>query len=334
MGMKRRQFIGRVSGAFVALVAGVFGPPLVARAQQAKLPTIGFLGSSTSSGMGRWVAAFQDRFRGLGWAEGRNVAIEYRWADGSTERAAEIAAEFVRLKVDVIVTYGTPMVVVAKQATSAIPIVFAGAGDPVGAGLVSSLARPGGNVTGLSLQQTDAAPKRLELVREIVPGLGRLAIMAHVGSRSAVLDMKEIQTIAGTIGLQTSTLEIRRTEDIQPAIQGLENHADALYVVADQLLFTNRTQILGLAQSIRLPTMCPYREYVEAGCFISYGPDIPELFRRSAEHVDKILRGAIPGNIPVEQPTKFEMAINLKTAKALGLTVPPTLLARADEVIE
>ena len=282
----------------------------------------------------QWVAAFVQRLRELGWIEGRTVAIEYRWAEGRSERFAEIAAEFVRLKVDVIVTAGTAAVVAAKQATSVIPIVFAAAGDPVGTGLVASLARPGGNVTGLSIQATDLAGKRLELLREVVPGLRRLAIMANVGNPAAVLEMGEVQAAARTLGLEVVTLEIRRAEDIAPAFEALKGRADALYVVGDPLVNTNRVRINTLALAARLPTMYGSREYVEAGGLMSYGANFPDLFRRAADYVDKILRGAKPADIPVEQPTKFDLVINLTTAKALGLDVPPTLLARADEVIE
>jgi putative ABC transport system substrate-binding protein len=325
--MKRREFI--------ILLGSAAAWPLAARAQQlAKLPTIGFLGSSTAAEMGDWVAVFLNRLHQLGWLENRNVTIEYRWAEGRTERYAEIAAEFVRLKVDVIVTYGTAAVQQAKQATASIPIVFAGAGDPVGAGLVASLARPGGNVTGLSLQQTDSAPKRLEFLREIVPGVGRLAIMGNVGSLGVVLDMEQARDVAKSLGLQTTTLEIRRPEDIALAFATIKEQADALYIATDPMIFTNRRNIHALAVDVRLPTICTYREYTAAGCLMSYGPNYPDLFRRTAEYVDKILHGAKPDEFPVEQPTKFDLVVNLITAKVLGLTIPEAFLARADEVIE
>jgi putative tryptophan/tyrosine transport system substrate-binding protein len=324
----RREFITLLGGAAVAW-------PLAARAQQpGKLPTIGFLVPGTPSSHGQWFAALVQRLRDLGWIEGRTVAIEYRWAEGRTERAAEIAAEFVRLKVDVIVTSGTAFVVAAKQATSVIPIVFAAAGDPVGTGLVASLARPGGNITGLSIQQTDVAAKRLEILREAVPGLRRLAILANVGSPSVVLDMREVQAAARTLGLEAITSEIRRGEDIVPAFEALNGRAEALYVVIDPLVNTHRIRINTLALAERLPTMYTIREVVEVGGLMSYGPNIPDLYRIAADYVDKILRGAKPADIPVEQPRKFDLVINLTTAKALGLDVPPTLLARADEVIE
>jgi len=320
---------------FLAALGGVAAWPLAAHAQQAaKLPTIGSLGAGTPSSHGQWVATFVRRLNELGWIEGRTVAIDYRWAEGRTERAAEMLAEFVQRKVDVIVTSGTGMVLAAKQATSVIPIVFAAAGDPVGTGLVTSLARPGGNVTGLSIQQTDIAAKRLELLREVVPRLGRLAILANVGGPAVVLDMREVQAAARTLGLEVIPLEIWRGEDIVPAFEALNGRAEALYVSVDPLTNAHRVRINTLAVAARLPTMHAVREGVEGGGLMSYGANIPDLFRRAADYVDKILRGAKSSDLPVEQPTKFDLVINLTTAKALGLDVPPTLLARADEVIE
>jgi ABC-type uncharacterized transport system substrate-binding protein len=305
------------------------------RAQQpAKLPTVGFLGANTASAQREWTDAFVQRLRELGWIEGRTVVIEYRWAAGRTERLADIVAELVRLKVDVICTHSAEPVLAAKQATSVIPIVFGAAADPVGGGLVASLARPGGNVTGLSVQFTDLAGKRLELLREVVPGLRRLAIMANVGAPGAVLEMREAQAAARTLGLEVVTSEIRRVEEIAPAFETLKGRAETLYVASDPLLNTNRLRINILAVGARLPTMHGIRDYVEAGGLMSYGANFPDLFRRAGDYVDKILRGAKPADIPVEQPIKFDLAVNLITAKALGLTMPPTLLARADEVIE
>jgi putative tryptophan/tyrosine transport system substrate-binding protein len=298
------------------------------------LPIIGFLGPNTPSLDSRRVGAFGQRLRELGWIEGRNVAIEYRWAEGRTERLAEFAAEFVRLKADVIVTSGTPPVVAAKQATSVIPIVFAAVGDPVGTGLVTSLARPGGNVTGLSIQATDLAGKRLELLHEVVPGLRRLAIMANAGTSPAALEMAEVQTTARALGLEVVASEIRRPEDIAPAFEAFKGRAEALYVCNDPLVTTNRIRINTLALGMGLPTMYNVREFVEAGGLMSYGPNFLDLYRRAADFVDKILRGAKPADIPVEQPTKYDLVVSLKTAKALGLTVPESFLLRADEVIE
>jgi putative ABC transport system substrate-binding protein len=258
----------------------------------------------------------------------------YRYGEGGTEHIAEFVAEFVRRKVDVIVTHGEPNIVAARQATSVIPIVFALAADPVGTGLVANLSKPGGNVTGLSIQSTDLAGKRLEFLREIVPGLRRLAILANVGASTNILEMGEAQAAAGALGLETVVLDIRQAEDIAPAFQTLKRRADALYVCASPLVNTNRVRINTWALTARLPVVHGFREAVETGALMSYGPNFSDLFRRAADYVDKILRGAKPSDIPVEQPTKFDLVINLTTAKALGLDVPPTLLARADEVIE
>jgi putative tryptophan/tyrosine transport system substrate-binding protein len=282
----------------------------------------------------QWVAAFGQRLRQLGWIEGRTVAMEYRWAEGRTERFHEIAAEFARLKVDIIVTSGTAPALAAKRAASGIPIVFAVASDPIGNDLVASLARPGGNVTGLSIQQTDLAAKKLELLREALPDFRRLAILANVGSPASVLEMREVEAAARTLSLDVALVEIRRAEDIAPSFAALKDRADALYVCGDALITNNRTRIITLALSARLATMYPSREHVDAGGLMSYGPNFPDLHRRAADHVDKILRGTKPGDIPIEQPTKFDLVINLTTAKALGLDVPPKLLALADEVIE
>jgi putative tryptophan/tyrosine transport system substrate-binding protein len=324
--MKRRDFITLLGGAAVAW-------PLAAHAQQlGKLPTIGFLGTTSAAAWSPWTAAFTQRLRELGWIEGRTIAIEYRWAEGRSERFAEIAAEFVRLKVDVIITGGSAAVA-AKQATSVVPIVFV-LGEPVGTGLVATLARPGGNVTGLSNQQTDLPGKRLELLREVLPSLRQLAIMANVDYPEAVLEMRDVQAISKTLGLEVATVEIRRAEDISPAFEALKGRADALYVITDALVSTNRIRINTLALAARLLTMHGVREYVEAGGLMSYGADYSDLFRRAGDYVDKILRGAKPADIPVEQPTKFDLVVNLITAEALGLTVPPSLLARADKVIE
>ena len=264
--------------------------------------------------------------------EGRTVAIEYRWADGRGDHLANIAAEFVQLKVAVIVTGGTAAASAVKQATSVIPIVFAAAGDPVRLGLVASLARPGGNITGLSNQSV--AGKRLELLRGVVAGLRRLAVMANVGARIGAVEMDEVQAAARKLGLDVVPLEIRRAEDIGPALESAKGKTDALYVITEPLANTNRVRINTLANVERLPTIYGERANVEAGGLMSYGANFPELFRRAADLVDKILRGAKPGDIPVEQPTKFDLTINLTTAKALGIAVPPSLLAQADDAIE
>jgi putative ABC transport system substrate-binding protein len=326
--MKRREFITLIGGAAVAW-------PLAVRAQQpGKLPTIGFLGGASQSGWTSWTGAFVERLRELGWIDGRTVNIEYRWAEGRKERFAEIAAEFVRLKVNVILTSGDSCGLAANRATTVIPIVVAIAGDPVGSGLVASLALPGGNVTGLSFVQADTASKRLELLREVVPGLRRPAILANVANPGTALEFEAAQVAAHALSLDPIRLEIQRGEDIPAAIGSLNGRADALYVCADAIVNSNRVRINTLALEARLPVMHSFRDNVEAGGLISYGPDILGMYQRAADLVDKILRGAKPADIPVEQPTKFALVINLKTAKALGLTIPESVLARADEVIE
>jgi putative tryptophan/tyrosine transport system substrate-binding protein len=323
--VKRREFITLLGGAAAAW-------PLVGRAQQPKRPTIGFLGGD-ALGWTTWTAAFTKRLHELGWIEGHTVAIEYRWSEGRPERIAEIAAEFVRLKVDVIVSNAIA-VPTLMQATAVIPIVFALGLDPVGAGVVASLARPGGNVTGLSTQSTDIAGKRLELLREVLPRLRRLAIIGNADFPQGMLEMAEVQAVARGLGIEIAPLEIRRAEDIAPAFEALKGQADALYVVGDALVNTNRTRIITFSLSARLPTIFSTRSFVQASGLMSYGPNFSDQFRRTAELVDKILRGTKPGDIPVEQPSRFELVINLTTAKALGLTIPESFLLRADEVIE
>ena len=324
--MRRRQFI--------ALVGSAVGSwPVAVRAQQAgKLPTIGFLGADPTA-FSPWTNAFVARLRELGWIENRTIAIEYRWSEGRTERYAEIAAEFVQLNVDVIVTVGSAVPTV-RQATSTIPIVFAVGIDPVGTGLVASLAKPGGNVTGLSLQAANLAGKRIELLREVVPLLHRLAIIFNAGNTQPVLAMEETQAAARALGLAVTPLEIRNASDIAPAFDAVKGQTDALYVAIDQLMVANLPRILTLALGARLPTIFSTRDFVHAGGFMSYGPNYTDLFRRSADYVDKILHGAKPGDIPVEQPTRFALVVNLTTAKALGLTIPDQFVLRADEMIE
>src|SRR5215471_17481693 len=325
--IRRREFITLLGGAAVVW-------PLVVRAQQGtKLPTIGYLGSARLATESERIAAFVQRLHDLGWIEGRTTVIDYRWAEGRTERYAEIAAEFVWLKVDVFVTVGGAGAS-AKQATATIPIAAAYAGHPVGSGMGASLAKPGGNVTGLSVQSTDLAGKRLEILREIFPDVRRLAIIGNVEYAATVLEIGEVQAAARTLGLEVVRSEIRRAEDIAPAFEALKDAAQALFVCPDATINANHARINTLALGARLPTMHGLREYVEAGGLMSYGPNYPDLYRRAAGYVDKILRGAKPADLPVEQPTKFDLVINLVTARALGLEVPATLLARADEVIE
>src|SRR6516162_8581469 len=323
----RREFITLLSGGAVAW-------PLAARAQQASaLPTIGMLGSSLAA-FSYWLPALLRRLRELGWIENRTMAIEYRWTEGHNERYAQLAAELVRLKVDVIVALGSPAIVAAKQATAVIPIVFPLASDPVGDGLVASLARPGGNITGLSNEQPDLAGKRLEILRELVPGLSRLGYIANVNNPTAMGNVREIQEAAVKLALQIMPLDIKRAEDIAPAIETLKGRAQALYVVGDPLIADNQIQINTLALAARLPTMHGSRSYIASGGLLSYGPNYSDLFRRAGDYIDKILKGAKPADLPVELPTRIELIVNLKTAKAIGLTIPESFLLRADEVIE
>jgi len=325
--MRRRQILRALGG-----VAGVWS--FAAHSQQlTKLPTVGFLGSSTSTAWRPWLAAFVQRLRDLGWIEGRTVAIEVRWAEGQSENFAEIAAEFVRLKVDVIVTSGAAAPA-SMRTTSAIPIVFMLANDPVATGIVASLSRPGGNVTGLSSQSRDLAGKRLELLREVVPDLRSVAVLVNAASASGGAEVSAVESAAGTLGLATIILEIRLAEDIEPAIETLRGRAGAIYVVQDPLFIANRVRISTSVLGARLPTVHAAREFVEAGGLMSYGASFPDIFRRAADYVDKILKGTKPGDIPVEQPTKFEFVINQATARALGLKFPLTLLGRADEAID
>jgi putative ABC transport system substrate-binding protein len=328
----RRKFISLLSA--VAATPACWPIATTSAQQRPRVPTIGFLGSGTPSSDSQFVAAFGQRMRALGWLEGRDVAIEYRWGEGRVDRFAALAAELVRLKVDVVFTYGSATAAAAKQATSVIPIVFTLVGAPVEIGLIASLARPGGNITGVSNQLSDLGSKRLELLRALLPSLRRIAVLLDVGNSSAVLDTGQVRTVAEAFGLEVATLEIRRAEDVVPAFEALSGRADALVIPASALTFTNRFRINTLALGARLPTMYGSRDYIEPGGLMSYGPNFPDLFRRAAELVDKVLRGAKPAEIPVEQPTKFDLVINLVAAKALGLQIPDKLLATADEVIE
>ena len=321
--MRRREFIAGLGAAAL---------PLAARAQQSKTPLIGFLGTTSPAAWSQPVAAFELRLAELGWAAGRTITIDYRWTEGRNELAAESVAAFVQRKVDVMVVGGNA-ILAAKQATTSIPIVFPVAVDPLGSGFVDSLSRPGGNVTGLSLQAPDVAGKRIELLLKIVPGLRRLAIMVNVSYLATKSELAECQAVARTLGLETTICELRRPEDIAAAFDTLQGRADALYVVAEALADANHERIATLALGARLPTMFGTRQIARGG-LMAYGPSLPALFRRAGDYVDKILRGSKPGDIPVEQPTQFVFALNLTTAKVLGLAVPPALLALADEVIE
>jgi putative tryptophan/tyrosine transport system substrate-binding protein len=316
---------------FITLLGGASAWPVPANAQ--KPPTIGFLGPASASAMSAWTAAFVNRLRELGWTEGRTILIEYRWADGRANRLAELAAELARLNASVIVTTGTG-VPALKQATSVIPIVFTIASDPIATGLVKSLSRPGGNITGLSQLAADLGGKRLDILRDVVPVLRRLAILYNAGNAATSAERAQVEEAARTLGLEVLNSEIQRAEDITPAIEALKGRVDGIYVQADPLMNTNRVRISAQALATGLPTLSGIREYVEAGVLMSYGPNFSDLFRRTADYVDKILRGTRPADLPVEQPTKFDLVINLATAKALGLTIPESFLLRADEVIE
>jgi putative ABC transport system substrate-binding protein len=320
--IERREFITLLGG-------GAAAWPLKARAQQSrKLLTIGFLVASPRESQGVWFAEFVQRLHERGWIEGQTIAIEHRWAEGRSDRFAAIAAEFVRLKVDVIVT-GANALAAAMKSTSTLPIVFVE--DPLVSGAVVSLAREP-NVTALSLQNPNLPRKRVEILEEIVPRLRRLAIIGDISSREP--EIEEVRKVAGTLDVQIVAFKVRRAEDIVPALEAIKGRADALYVCGDASLAVNRSTVSALAMTALLPSIHAMREYVLVGGLASYGPNIPDLYRRAADLVDKILRGAKPGDLPVEQPTNFDLAINLATAHTLGLTIPPALLARAEEVIE
>jgi putative ABC transport system substrate-binding protein len=320
---------------FIALLGGtVISWPLVAHAQQVgKLPTIGILGS-TAAAWNHWLPALLQRLHELGWIENRTVTIDYAWTEGDAKRYAELATDLAGRSVDLIVPLGTPAIVAAKKATSTIPIVFPLASDPVGEGLVTSLAHPGGNITGLSNQQPDLAGKRLEILRDLLPGFRELAILSNVNNPTAQLSVEEILPAASKLGLEIIRLDVRHPEDIAPVIGSLNGRAQALYVVGDPMIADNQIQINTLALAARLPTMHGSRGYVETGGFVCYGPDFSDLFRRSGDYINKILKGTKPADLPVEEPTKIELVVNLKTAKALGLAISQAFLMRADAVIE
>jgi putative ABC transport system substrate-binding protein len=322
--MKRREFVALLGGAVVSSYP--------VHAQQVR--TIGLLGSGSEAAQREWTAAFVQRIAQVGWTEGGNLKIVYRWADGNNERFAEIAAEFVKLNVDLILTHNTLPTLAAKQVTSVIPIVFATAGDPVGSGIVASLARPGGNVTGLSGQAPDTAGKRIELLRELTPGLESLGVLSESGNPYAALDVKEVQRAARTFNIQVHIVLLQPGDELDVALDSLKGRVQALYVLPIPRFYASRVQLNAGSLAAKLPTMYVIREYVEAGGLISYGPNWPSMWRRAADLVAKVLNGVKPGDIPVEQPTQFDLIINARTAKALGLEVPPALLARADEVIE
>ncbi len=321
----------------VTLVFALLAAPLAAAAQPAtRVPRVGYLGNSSPSLEADVVDAFRQGLRGLGYVEGQNIVIEYRWAEGNIERFPRFAAELVELRVDVIVTAGTPGTLAAKQATKTIPIVMAVAADAVGAGLVASLAQPGGNVTGSNTILHELEPKRLELLKEVVPRLSRVAILWNPGNPATALGFKETQTAASVLRVTLEpVVEIRRAGDFGNAFAMIARaRPEALHVIADRFLLAHRKRIVEFTARHRLPATYPYREFVAEGGLMSYSPSFPALFRHAATLVDKILRGAKPADLPVEQPTKFDLVINIKTAKSLGLTIPLSVLARADELIK
>ncbi len=327
----------RPIGLLVTLAFGLLGTPLPAEAQPpGKVYRIGFLASAPAAALAQPRSqAFLQGLRDLGYAEGRNITIEWRWAAGKPDRLPNLAAELVRLKADVIVAEGTPETLAVKKLTTTIPIVFTVAADPVGSGLVASLGRPGGNVTGLSIISPELTGKRLELLKEALPEVVRVAVLLNPANPVSIAQLKETEAAARTLGLHLRILETRDPGQFEGAFATMtRERAGALIVLTDSMLSNYRARLVDLATKHRLPSMMAWGEAVEAGGFMAYGPNFPDLFRRAAILVDKILKGARPADLPVEQPTKFALIVNLKTAKALGLTIPPSVLIRADEIIQ
>ncbi len=318
------------------LAVTILVAPLAVEAQQPrKVPHIGFLSSVSASSVQARLEAFKQGLRDLGWVEGQNITIDYRLAEGRNNRLPGLAEELVRLKVDVIVTHGVVATLAARRATAAIPIVFASADDAVAAGLVASLARPGGNVTGLTVISPELSGKRLELLREVIPKLKRLAVLRNPTNPVSLPELKETQMAAQSLGLLIQSLEVTDPGGIAGAFSAMtREQADALIVLSDAMFTGRHAQIVDHAAQSRLPAIYWTREFPDAGGLMSYGPNYADLYRRAATYVDKILKGAKPADLPVEQPTKFELVINLKTAKALGLTIPQSVLFRADQVIK
>ena len=325
----RRAFLGTLAG-------GLLARPLIVKAQETgKVSRIGLLSPFSAADTTAWHRAFRQGLRALGWVEGKNVSFEYRYADGKSDRLPDLVGDLLRLKVDIIVTSVTPDTMAAKKATRTIPIVMASAGDPVASGIVESLARPGGNVTGMSQIAPELAGKRLQLLKELAPKLSRVGVIWSPLDLISTQVWKEIQGPARELGVQLHSLETRSLGEFDKAFEEAGRaRVDALAVLPAPVFVTNRKRIVDFAEKRRLPSIYHLREFVDSGGLIAYGPDRSDLFRRAATFVDKILRGAKPADLPVEQPTKFELVINLKTAKALGLTIPQSLLLRADEVIQ
>jgi putative ABC transport system substrate-binding protein len=318
----------------VTLALGFMVGPLIDAQPVGKVPRIGVLGPRPPAAFVTEIEAFRQGLRELGYTEGQNLVMEYRYGEGNVERLPALAAELVQLPVDVLVTWTTPAIQAAHQATTTIPIVMATSGDPIQTGFVASLARPGGNITGLTILSAELSAKRLELLTQLVPGLARVAVLWNPANPAIVLEWQATQEAGRRLGVQVQSLEIWGADDVARAFAAAtQEHAQALYLTTDPLFAMHRAQILDLAARSRLPTSFHRREYVEAGGLLSYGPNLPALFRRTATYVDKILKGAKPADIPVEQPMTFELVINLKTAQAIGLTIPPSLLFQATEVI-
>jgi putative ABC transport system substrate-binding protein len=320
---------------FLTGLGAVLAAARAAAAQATKVPRIGVLHPGAPATSSHFAAAFDQGLHEHGYREGQNIVLERRFAEANAGRISEIAAELVRLKVDVIVTSTDVGIAAVKQQTQTIPIVMANSTDPVGIGFVGSLARPGGNVTGLSSTSPELSGKRLELLKEALPRLSRVAIVWNPDVRGGVLEYKETESAARSMRLQLQSVEVNRTDDFNSAFAALTTgRAEALTVAPFSLAFRNRSQIASLAQKNRLPSIYGLREFADAGGLMAYGPNYADGWRRAATYVDKILKGAKPADLPIEQPRKFELVINLKTAKALGLTIPPSLLLRADQVIE
>jgi len=327
--MERRTFMAMLTG-------GIVVSPLAVEAQQAgKVYRVGFLGNSSAALEANLVGPFREGLRELGYVEGRNIVIEYRWAEGKYERFPALIAELAALNVDVIVTAGTPAALAVKRTTPSIPLVMAAVGDPIGVGLVASLARPGGNVTGLSAIAPELEGKRLELLREVVPKLSHIAVLWNPDNPFHAGSLKETQAAAQVLGIKAQLVGVRISEEFPAAFAAIvRERPGALLVLADRIFLHNRARIVDFGAKHRLPGVYPYRELVEAGGLMSFGPSYPGMHRRAAHYVDKILKGSKPADLPVEQPATFELIINLKAAKALGLTIPQSLLLRADEVIQ
>ena len=332
--MKANRFVAILS---VIFLLAVLGTPLHSAAQLTeKVHRVGFLGPRIRADVAPYVDAFRQGLRELGWVEGKNIMIEYRWAEGRADRLADQAADLVRLKVDVILAGNTQAAVEAKRATRTIPIVMGTAADPVGVGLVASLARPGGNVTGLSYSVgLEVLTKQLELLKEIVPAVRRVAVLSNPVNPAHALWRKDSDLAAKSLGVHLQVLEARGPQEFDGAFAAIaRERAEALLILADSAFALHRVRLQGLAAKSRLPAMYGSREYTEAGGLASYGVDVRDNFRRSAAYVDKILRGVKPADLPVEQPTKFELVVNHRAAKALGLMMPASVLARADQIIE